>query len=111
MKYHEYQEEIRGCWCTISSPSDVSLSAAGSCARSGGRGRAGLVISNLAPLRSASAGSSAALLPGAAFSHNPSLSAEFQLPNWFGDGTDLFFFFFPPLGRCVMRAFRETLNY
>lgn len=76
-----------------------------------GPGRAGLVISNLAPLGSSSVGSSAALLPGAAFSHNPSLSAEFQLPNWFGDGTDLPFFFFFPLGRCVMRAFRETLNY
>lgn len=48
------------------------------------------------PLRTASTGSLTAILLGsfaAAFSHRRSLSAEFQLPNWFGDGTGLFFFF------------------
>lgn len=64
------------------------------------------------PLRTASTGSLKAILLGsvaAAFTHKRSLSAEFQLPNWFGDGTGLFFFF--PLSWYVMRGFRDMLNY
>lgn len=61
------------------------------------------------PVCTASMGSLTAILPlsfAAAFSHKHSLSAEFQLRNWFGDSTDLFF-----LSWYVMRGFRDMVNY